>query len=317
MVDEIGSREIRRDFRILYFSGTGNTEWIVKKVQEGLISLNHSVETMSADKLQADCGRAFGVAPDENLLREKIKEFLPVNCTLIIAFPTYASAIPAPIRDLLPLLPDGKGRKLAVMSTVHLAGGDCVHLPERMLRERGYIPVLATYVKMPMNMFIPNFEFFPMKNGEKLNSYYESAGKAVKAIVEELITEKAHFEGRGIADYFLGVTQRAGEKFCAHYLSKHMFAHAKCIRCALCASTCPMGNINFEKGYPEFGNQCCMCLRCYNFCPVHAIQITDKTLDDKKYPRYEGFDGWKPPILRKIEQVKNKGALECKGTDIT
>jgi Fe-S-cluster-containing hydrogenase component 2 len=62
-----------------------------------------------------------------------------------------------------------------------------------------------------------------------------------------------------------------------------------------------MGNISLAKGYPEFGTDCCMCLRCYNFCPGNAIQITEHTRDEKKYNRYKGFDGWKPPRLRHVE----------------
>lgn len=62
-----------------------------------------------------------------------------------------------------------------------------------------------------------------------------------------------------------------------------------------------MANISLDRGFPEFGKNCCICLRCYNFCPVNAINVTSQTLDEKKYPRYKGFDGWKPPILRQVE----------------
>ena len=61
-----------------------------------------------------------------------------------------------------------------------------------------------------------------------------------------------------------------------------------------------MGNITFDDGYPEFGNRCCNCLRCYHQCPRQAIQITEATRDVQAYPRYRGLDDWRAPRLRKV-----------------
>lgn len=59
---------------------------------------------------------------------------------------------------------------------------------------------------------------------------------------------------------------------------------------------------NMKRGtfVPQFGNKCCLCMRCYSFCPVCAIQVTKKTLDTKLYVRYRGFNHWVPPRLYKI-----------------
>ena len=122
------------------------------------------------------------------------------------------------------------------------------------------------------------------------------------------MTGKGRFEGRGVGGYLFGVSQRLGEATLQSYLVNNFFAHARCTKCKLCAATCPMANISFSKGYPEFGDKCCMCLRCYNFCPVNAINTTSQTFNEEKYPRYKGFDGWKAPRLRKVEGKKKAEA---------
>lgn len=301
MILDIPDKDEKRDFRILYFSGTGNTHWVVNKIKEGLLKNNHSCEVLEAARLQNECGRDFNKKPDENMLKQKLSEFIPENSTLILAFPCYASDIPLPVKELIPLLPEGGKRKLATVSTILMVGGDAVNLPGEMVREKGYKSVLATYVLMPNNLKVPKFDFFDIKNGDELNSYYETAGRAVDEIVEELLTGKVLFEGKNLGGYAIGVSQRMGVKYLESFMAANLFAHARCTRCGFCAETCPMANITFEKKYPEFGRNCCMCLRCYNLCPVNAIQITGETLNEEKYKRYKGFDRWKPERLRKVK----------------
>jgi len=292
-------------YRILYFSGTGNTHWVMKKIKEGLVDGGYSCEMLAADKLQSECGRGIGKGPDKESIAGRLKEFVSPGVVLILGFPVYGSNIPDPLKELIPLLPDGENRKLAVVATIHSAGGDACNLPDKMLKKRGYESFLTTYVKMPNNIKLPKFDFVKIKNGDELNSFYESAGKDIDEIVDMLIEGETHFEGKGIGDYILGTSQRLGKQLISDsFFVSHFFAHAKCIKCGLCADCCPMGNISMEKGYPEFGKNCCLCLRCYNFCPVNAIQITDATLDEKKYTRYKGFDNWKPTRLRKTEIKK-------------
>ncbi|MBI5248689.1 MAG: hypothetical protein HY912_04275 [Desulfomonile tiedjei] len=292
---------VNRNFRILYFTGTGNTDWVVKKIREGLEAKGASCMTLPADRLLADCGMGFGMKPDPELLKARLGDFLSDDAVLVLGFPTYEGTVPRPFRELFPLLPEGNGRKLACISTILLAGGDAVHIAEKTLAQRGYRSFLTTYVVMPGNIRLPHFAFFQIHNGKDLDRFYESAGKAVAEIVDELLYQKAHFEGRTIADYLIGASNRWGEYILPDLWGKQMFADAKCIKRALCASSCPMGNISLAKGYPEFGTNCCTCLRCYNFCPENAIQITEHTRDEEKYNRYKGFDGWKPPHLRHVE----------------
>lgn len=295
-------------YRILFFSGTGNTDWVMRRIRDGLIDGGAECEILVADQLLADCGLGPGSEADEDAIRVELARHLDGADALLLGYPVYESTIPKPLRRLIPLLPDGDGTKLGVVCTYTIAGGDCCHLPETMLADRGYDSVLATYVKMPNNIKFPLLPFLVIRNGDELAPFHDSAGAAAAEIVEELLQGRKHVEGRGIADYLLGVSQRWSEASVTNYVCDHIFALAKCNRCRLCTDTCPMGNISFDHNYPEFGRHCCDCLRCYHQCPQHAIQITDGTIDDEKYTRYEGFAGWEAPRIRKVRRRKRGAA---------
>lgn len=291
-----------KDFRILYFSGTGNTEWVVKQIAASLEERGQKVRTKAADELHVDCGLKIGIPADEGCLKQKLSELVPEDTVLLLAFPTYGSDIPSPLKNLISLLPKRENVRLAVVSTIMMFGGNAVLIPDQMLKGKGYDLFLATYVKMPNNIKVPNFDFFPIKNGEELEHFYESAGKTVDKIVEKLISGEEYIKKVCTGELVLSAVQRLCEQNFGDIIWKNLYADASCIKCTLCAASCPTGNISFENGYPEFGERCCLCLRCYNFCPVEAIQITDRTRKYRdKYTRYKGFDGWKPIHLRSVE----------------
>jgi hypothetical protein len=115
---------VNRNFRISYFTGTGNTDWVVNKVKEDLEAKDASCMTLAADRLLAHCGMEFGTKPDPELLKAKPEDFLPDDGVLLVGFPTYEGTVPKPFRELFPLLPEGNCSKLACISTILLAGGD-------------------------------------------------------------------------------------------------------------------------------------------------------------------------------------------------
>jgi ferredoxin len=289
-----------RAYRLLYFSGTGNTHWVFHRLAQALELRGARCELLAVDQLLADCGQGPQGEADDEALRERLLAFLPSGCCLVLGYPVYESTIPRPMRSLLPLLPEGAGRRLGVVCTYMMAGGDCCHLPEAQLEPRGWRSVLATYVKMPNNIKFPAFRFLEIHNGEALLPFADKAAEAVRQIADELVLEREHIEGRGIADYLLGVSQRWSESMVSEYLRAHMFATAACTRCRLCAESCPTGNIHFDRGYPEFSDRCCDCLRCYHGCPACAIQLGEGTMDLQAYPRYRGVGDWKPPRLRRL-----------------
>lgn len=292
--------------RCVYFSGTGNTQYVVQELIKRLEERGHACEVLAADRLWADCGLAPGRAADTEALRQRLERHVSGGDTLLLAFPTHDSDVPRPISDLFELLPPGEGMHLAVVSTILIAGGDCCLLPGRALEKLGYRPAFAGYVKMPNNIHVPHLELFPIHNGDELAGYYHSVAKRLDELVEQMEEGKRRLAGRGVSNHLFGQAQRWTERFAGHLVTRHMHANDDCAACGLCAATCPMGNISYANGRPVFGQECCLCLRCYNFCPQEAVQLGEATQDKARFPRYKGFAGWKPPRLRHIDPPRKR-----------
>ena len=77
---------------VYYFSGTGNTAWVVQRLAERLTDLGDEVTAWSCEELA-------GSSVD------------PAACDVMgIAFPIHASLVPAAFREFLDPLPPGEGR---------------------------------------------------------------------------------------------------------------------------------------------------------------------------------------------------------------
>jgi ferredoxin len=282
-----------KNYKILYFSGTGNTEYVVKELQRRLLEKGNDCSILSADKLWAVCGRRPGKKGDADKAQRELSYYLKNTDCLIVSFGVYASLIPKPLFDLIKLLPE-REMNLACVCTCAKTGGDACLLPLRLLKRKNYRGILAAQVKMPNNIKIPPFSFFTIENGQQLHKFYASSDKKINLIINKLENKKIYFEGRGLISLVLGAFQRRGKSFLTQYFSKNISVSKDCRQCLQCVQICPQGNIIFEEGKIKFQDRCCFCLRCYSFCPAGAIQFTNKTENLLKYPRYKGFNNFRP-----------------------
>ena len=65
--------------------------------------------------------------------------------------------------------------------------------------------------------------------------------------------------------------------------STKMVVNGDCLGCGQCAELCPVGNIDFNGGYPNFGKECIGCLSCLQFCPQEAINVGSATIKRERY----------------------------------
>ena len=63
---------------------------------------------------------------------------------------------------------------------------------------------------------------------------------------------------------------------------------AKCVACGLCASLCPMNNIEVKNGAVKFNDKCTMCYRCFSNCPKQAITLLGNTVIEQcRFDKYK------------------------------
>ncbi len=250
---------------IAYFSGTGNTAWMVKQLATHLSKLGDRVDTLSCEKALPD---------DDRIAAAQM---------LGLAFPVYGSWAPHNMRSFMSGLPDGKGRPAFVVTTCAVYGGDAAWYTARWPRERGYVPFLCADVIMPNNLLWP----IP-KQVQPILRRAEARVARLAAMIHE---RRRHIEGNNPLGWAVGHFQRWGLPRIERWASTLWYADESCVRCGTCARNCPVGNIELTAEGVRFDNRCILCMRCFHNCPHQAIQMTRLTRNTHIFRRYPGPEG--------------------------
>ena len=257
---------------LVYFSGTGNTAWVVQCLTATLTLLGADVVAHSCETLT-----------------------VPVDlkaCDMLgLAFPTASSYPPTPFRAWLATLPEAAGLSLFAVTTASYAAGDTAWYAVQPLKARGYAPFLLANVLMPNNFYIPPMDFIPVTPPERVPARLERAQHKIMRLARLIHTQTPHCEGTGLLGRLLGLQQRWSMDTFEKRLFRPFFADETCTRCGWCVRHCPAANITLDEGGVHFAARCCLCMRCYSFCPQQAIQATPKTRQVQKYRRYAGPEG--------------------------
>jgi ferredoxin/flavodoxin len=257
---------------ICYFSGTGNTAWVVDQLAAHLVELGEQVQAVSCEEITPHDPRLQG----GNMLG--------------IAFPVHGSWAPKNFRAFLGELPPGKGLPLFALASAGYAGGDAAWYAARPLAARGYQPFLYA------NLFMPNNLLYPVPEPEKVQKIVDKAGRKIARLAAKIHTQRRHVEGVHPWGWLIGLMQRPLAEPVERWMLRQLFADEGCTQCGWCADHCPVGNIQVEAGGVRFGEACILCMRCFHQCPEQAIQWTDLTRNASVFRRYPGPDGgYRPP----------------------
>lgn len=257
---------------ILYFSGTGNTDYVAKYLQRKLVNL--SIDT--------------DLSLIENILPEKIAEF----DMLIIGFPVYAGAAPEFLQHYLNSLPTVNNKGLFVFCTRAMFTGRAINKVFEGLGRKGYIPLGYKIIGMPGSDALP----FMSKNSKyvqkALSKDYSDLkdinefAQRIDYVIGELNQGKAIADMRSQAPKGIPLLNRVfqllwglGYKFAEKKIKPGFRVDEKCVQCRLCVKQCPAKNISLINSSIVFNTRCYMCMRCINQCPREAIQIGKGTVN--------------------------------------
>jgi flavodoxin/ferredoxin len=261
---------------IVYFSGTGNTAWVAQRLAEKL--------------------RARGVATTVVSCEETPAAQLDVAAwdVLGIAFPVQSSFAPSIFRTYLEQIPPSD-KPLFAVTTAGYWAGDTAWYAAQPLARQGYQLFLCANVLMPNNFFIPKMDVLPVTPPERIPRVLERATRRVTRFAERIHKQDRHIEGTGIIGRLGGALQRWSYSNFESKMLARFSADETCTGCSWCARHCPTQSWELRDGKAHFRDRCIFCMRCYNFCPLQAIQATDKTWNRKKYRRYQGPEGKRYP----------------------
>lgn len=229
---------------ILYFSSTGNSLYIAKKVKEKL-----GGEILYIPKYSGD-GSEF----------EKI----------IIVTPIYSFGLPVHVFDLLERL--DKSKEIVVIQNYGGMVGGADRLFYDLAKNKFGLNIKSIFkLKMPENFTLvmspPKFY---------IKSILKSADKRISKVVDAIANENYTLPKQKKTKektYFKNKSNW-------HLIGERFSVNKKCVKCGKCVSICPAQNISLKNGKIEFGDGCVACLGCFHRCPNQAIIYRGK--DNKK-----------------------------------
>ncbi|WP_346938417.1 EFR1 family ferrodoxin [uncultured Clostridium sp.] len=256
--------------QIYYFSGTGNTKFIVNKVAEKLRLLGNEVNVSSCEEYK-------NINDDFDILG--------------IAFPIHASYAPKVFSEFLDKLPKKDGIPLFGIVTSGYMAGDVLAFEGKKLEMKGYSPFLYRNIIVGNNLHLPILCPLKVTKKQKIDKKLIRIDKKIDDIVTKINNRTKDIRGNDLLGRLFGVLQRSTGKVHVQLNFKGFSSDEKCTKCKWCIKNCPTNNIVLKGDKIIFEDRCIICMRCYNFCPNKAIQMTNKTKNITKYVRYDGPEG--------------------------
>ncbi len=239
---------------IIYFSGTGNSEYAAKLLVEDGERLVSMAKLMQKNeyRVELETGEKLG-----------------------LVFPVYFYTVPSIVREFLE---KAEIKNADYVYSVITCGGGTAQASavlKKILAAKGIKLSYFHELLMPDNSML----FYQIPTADMSRGRLEYAHQELAGIKEDIREERKTLIGdAGALSNLIGV----GAKLCSG--TKKFYAEDTCVGCGLCERNCPQQVIKLENGKPVWTkDQCCKCSACINRCPMKAIQYGKAT---KKRNRY-------------------------------
>lgn len=255
--------------KIFYFTGTGNSLSIAKKIatefQDSELIPIASIMKDNFDKLNLERTVGF-VVPTYYLGFPKIVEDffskLNINNTeyiFLIVTRGSKNVVNRFVGDILKMFPSCISRFEKIFTKAKLNAG--------------------FYIDMPFNN--PIWAALPHEDYER-EKIFNSNLKVEKII--QIIKHKKDFKEK---EFFKFLRPLRNTKFLKEVNEKDrkFWITQECNGCGICKKICPVDNIQIVEKKPKWQNKCEQCLACLNNCKV--INVAEKTLLSNRYVHNE------------------------------
>jgi ferredoxin len=251
---------------IFYFTGTGNTEFIARELKAAF-EPKHPTELFNIEFLPG------------HLKPEQFQHF----DVLVFGAPVLAFNAPKFFAKFLCRLPGGTGKRTFLFLN---SGGEALAglaYPRSILRRKGYAIANEAIFVTPGNMILTEkneetgelvFKFFGIIYKENTKAMFEDCRIQVKEIAGQILNGESSpvriIPGQRLVS---GPLRLIFFHLACNFFKWQVYVTKTCNLCAICAQTCPTGNITIKGKKVKFGSTCTVCYRCFNNCPKMAIQL--------------------------------------------
>ncbi len=239
---------------IFYFSATGNSEHVARRVAEatgdGIVSMTEHPEG------PFDGSGSIGIVT-----------------------PTYFWGLPTVVREFLQGMTfDRTPDYLWFAATYGTTPGRSDSYAEEILGKNGLSISARFCIKMP-DTWTPIFD---LSDGKKVACINANAEKEIDSLISAVAERRCGNFMKGRTPVFL--TEYAQERYESARRTDHFHVEDKCIGCGLCAKRCPASVIEIRDERPVWTEErCVMCLSCLHRCPKFAIQYGKRTAKHGQY----------------------------------
>ncbi|MFX1607263.1 MAG: EFR1 family ferrodoxin [Promethearchaeota archaeon] len=242
--------------RIFYFTGTGNSLMVARKISEAL----GDTEVLSIAHFQDDgSDRSFDI--------------------LGLVFPVYWGGLPLKVLEFLPTLRSYNESYVFAVET-HAGGpGNALSQLRAEIQQIGLDLSAGFLLRMPSN-YIISYDA-PSEHG--ILRILENADKTITDIVDIVRNKSVHLPSSVLSSYsgIRGSYKRFLER--VNSSDERFWVDESCSECEICVRVCPVQNIQMKENRPEWLHHCEQCLACINWCPESAIQFGSGTESRGRY----------------------------------
>lgn len=277
---------------IYYFSGTGNSLYVTKKIAVNFNTTYYKMTSFINDPVSWE------------------------DKELIMVYPMYNHSYPLIIQSFLKSfnrLNPLKNLKITIIETYGNAIGISLKKVERLIKSFGGELFAGYGIQMSYNYLEPSgfkirgmldsfvireysddqLDTLDLKNNQRINEITLSI-KSSKRIIEssdvliESIVDWLKLRDCTQKNAWAKVAGIQAQKSWDFFdMVKHMdhgfWVNDKCNACGVCTKICPVDNISLEDDSTIYHNNCEQCFACISWCPQEAIEFRQSTMNRKRY----------------------------------
>ncbi|MGN0484972.1 MAG: EFR1 family ferrodoxin [Lachnospiraceae bacterium] len=241
---------------VLYFSGTGNSRYVAKKIAEisddTIISINQ---------------------------RLKEKDFGSISSDMPFVFvgPVYAGRFPRIMDEYIKKVSFMGSRRAYFIATCAATPWKTEEYVEKLCQEKSFSLMGFQSIVMPQG-YVAGGGTQPREVNEQILA---NAEPKIIRIAEDIRDKKVLLKeqpGKAIMSKILNPIMYA-----MMISAKGFHVTDQCTGCGKCEERCPLNNVTLQNGKPVWGRDCTHCMACIAGCPAEAIEYGKKT---KGKPRY-------------------------------
>lgn len=226
---------------IFYFTGTGNSLAVAKRIGGTLISIPQVIDSQDLHFKDDVIG---------------------------IVFPIYGFAAPKMVRQFLNKVKFEADYTLAIGTYGNMPGAAMFNI-QKLAEKQGYRFDYANHLLMVDN-FLPVFEI-----GSEIEKLPKKKTEEMTAKIVADIRNRKHMKasaslGQRAFTYVIDSATSNTEKNAQKYI-----VNDKCTKCGICAQVCLAKNIAVTDKV-RFSNHCAGCEACLHHCPQNAIHLKNE-----------------------------------------